>query len=1184
MNKLFLRAGLLLCGVLGVGNVLADVNTSCSLLYSSPKAAEISKSTTAASTVIQINMLTGSALFPMSIGGWGLGYGPIPKTAATSLALTACTKNGAPISLLTTAVPGDVISCPIAALPAGSTGIEVGLFDTTAGVASGAGIIDIHQYKTACTAGTGTYWKPPTGALGCAPTLRATACTTGPVPQAWYQMEESAWTGAAGEVIDSSLNVRHATASTSGATTGSTASWTTSAIAGNPGTCSFGVFDGTNGYVSLPATFPDLTTDFTITGWIRTTDNTQIAQRVLVDDQNNTGGYGLSLGEGGTGVLRFYARGTTPIILDTPLNTIQNDTWYFVAAVANITAMTKTLYVYDQAGTLVSSVSQTITGTWGTDAGTASIAGENNLSAESSYHFKGNLDEVAVYSGALTTTQLATIRSQTHACTSGIHHVAISAPATALTLNATPVTITQHNAAHALLASGGTISLSTSTGRGDWSIGSGTGTLAPGAANSGLATYTFGPGESSVTLDFTYQSAATVTLNVKDVTGVDLLLNTSAGEKANTITFTAPSFVFTNGSCVNGKAFGAAGQTCTVATWSPQVAGQNSGNVFITAVNATGVPTALSTSKARTRNMQFGLSCYDPVANAGVQAAFAGVTLLLCQANGATPAAWSATTVTVTFNMGVPSSAASYAFNYADVGEVELWMRNSATTSQVGSSGVFVVKPGGFALSNIVRTSDSFANPAAANAAGAVFVRAGEAFSATVKATTCTPASATCTVAGATTPNYGNEVAPESVKLTSTLVAPAGGNNPVIAGTFGAFGAAHPSGTPAAVAGVAHGTAFTWDEVGIITLTPSVGDGDYLGAGDVTGTTTGNVGRFYPNHFDTAVVATATTPMPCPTGLTCPTSYNGFVYSGQPFSVKVTAKNLGGGTTANYAGAFSKAVTLSAWDALGGTTQNPGSGSLANNIVRAGKFSAGIYSDMLSGTVDVTSGSTTVSGTGTSFLTQLAAGDAINISGVDYIISAITDDVTLALTTPYAAANGAGLNVYVRPSYALAPVTAPTDIFIRAKESSGTDNVTSLRTTPSASVEGGVKVASGRVKISNAHGSELLPLPMTATVQYYNGTLWVTSTTDSATSLTLAATYNVLNKQGTTTGTTTPTPTGAATVSAGTLPFRLSAPTGGAGRATVSPVAPAYLPLTAGLATFGVYKGNNEFIYLRENY
>lgn len=287
-----------------------------------------------------------------------------------------------------------------------------------------------------------------------------------------------------------------------------------------------------------------------------------------------------------------------------------------------------------------------------------------------------------------------------------------------------------------------------------------------------------------------------------------------------------------------------------------------------------------------------------------------------------------------------------------------------------------------------------------------------------------------------------------------------------------------------------------------------------------------SLGRFVPDHFDTVVELTANLPMPCPTGLIpdCPTSYYGFVYSGQPFSVKVIAKNTGGNTTQNYQGFFAKAVTLSAWDALGSiVTQNPpnppGGSLLTNTAITAAMFGA------------VTPGVATTS----------------------------------------------------LPVYTLATATtAPTNIYIRAVDA---DGVTSLRATnpTTTSVEGGVKVVSGRVKIGNAYGSELLPLPMTATVQYYNGTYWVTSATDNVTSLTLAAIYDVV--KGATTGTTTPSPTGSATVSGGVLNILLGKPTAGPGSATINPGVPSYLPLlTPGLATFGVYKGNNKFIYLREVY
>jgi len=251
--------------------------------------------------------------------------------------------------------------------------------------------------------------------------------------------------------------------------------------------------------------------------------------------------------------------------------------------------------------------------------------------------------------------------------------------------------------------------------------------------------------------------------------------------------------------------------------------------------------------------------------------------------------------------------------------------------------------------------------------------------------------------------------------------------------------------------------------------------------------------------------------------------YDGFVYSGQPFSMQVFARNLAGGTTVNYDGTFglSRNVTLTAWDALGGATQNPGSGVLGSNAVVAAAFGSGA--------------------------------------------ATLTDTPTYTFgTSP----------------------TAPTDIYLRADD---TDGVSSLRAVP---VEGGVKVASGRVKIGNAHGSELLPLPMSATVQYHNGTNWLTSLTDSVTSLTLGL-FNYQCKTGCA-WTTTPTPAGGQVI-AGILSFKLSKPTGGGtGSVDVSITTPNYLlagsngaavnPSKAGRATFGVFKGNNEFIYLRETY
>jgi MSHA biogenesis protein MshQ len=244
----------------------------------------------------------------------------------------------------------------------------------------------------------------------------------------------------------------------------------------------------------------------------------------------------------------------------------------------------------------------------------------------------------------------------------------------------------------------------------------------------------------------------------------------------------------------------------------------------------------------------------------------------------------------VTFNNG----QAAISVNYADVGQVTLGLKDVTTgnpdlpTGIRGASDAFVVKPAGFVLNNIQRSSDSFANPGTAvDETGAAFMAAGDLFSVTVTAVNSL---------GNATPNYGQESVPESVLLTPTLVAAGASNNPAIA-----FG----TGFDGFVNGVDTGTDFHWDEVGIITLTPSVGDGDYLGGGDVSGTVSANVGRFYPDHFTTAVTAAGTFNNSCTV----------FTYLGQNFdylsnpTVTATAMNAFNVATANYTGAWAKLTT-----------------------------------------------------------------------------------------------------------------------------------------------------------------------------------------------------------------------------------------------------------------------------------
>lgn len=230
--------------------------------------------------------------------------------------------------------------------------------------------------------------------------------------EVYYHFDENSWDGTVGQVLDRSVNNTHATA-----VNGPTTAAVSPAIPGGLGTCSYGVFDGVDDYLAVPSGFPNITANFSITAWIRTTDRTRSGQRILIDDPNNTAGFGFSLGDGGTGMLRFFSRSTNPISLDTP-GVVLNNTWYFVAAVADISNKIKRLYIYDQAGNQVAAVSGSYTGSFGYDAGDASMGGENDVSSEpgSNFHFVGNIDEVRVHESALTETEIQAQQAGTHLC------------------------------------------------------------------------------------------------------------------------------------------------------------------------------------------------------------------------------------------------------------------------------------------------------------------------------------------------------------------------------------------------------------------------------------------------------------------------------------------------------------------------------------------------------------------------------------------------------------------------------------------------------------------------------------------------------------------------------------------------------------------------------------------------
>jgi uncharacterized repeat protein (TIGR01451 family) len=414
----------------------------------------------------------------------------------------------------------------------------------------------------------------------------------------------------------------------------------------------------------------------------------------------------------------------------------------------------------------------------------------------------------------------------------------------------------------------------------------------------------------SITLTLTAQinaGAPNSITNTATVSGQSNDTATANNTATKTDGFFVPSYVFTTGACTNGVTVGTG--SCQLFVWSPQISAKPSANVYITAVNASNVATQLSASSATTVGMQFGLSCHNPATNAGIQASFSAssTALPLCTANGSTPSTWTAGDNQV-FATGSPS-VGPFTFNYADAGEVELYMRKTTATTQLGSSGSFVVKPVGLCL-----YSTDLVNCAAADASCAKAKAAGDTFNLTLKAVAWQSNGDTDFCSGnATTPNFKLS----AIDLTHTLIAPA-------AGAAGDISVSTIDITSNGWASISQ----TVSEVGVFTFTatpppylptPSNPAGETIAAAS-----TGNFGRFYPHHFTTTVTPGS----------------GSFTYSAQPFTTLVTAMNTAGTITSNYAGAFARETTLT--DANAASNNSDTLGAFANAVIPLTQFINGV--------------------------------------------------------------------------------------------------------------------------------------------------------------------------------------------------------------------------------------------------
>jgi hypothetical protein len=734
----------------------------------------------------------------------------------------------------------------------------------------------------------------------------------------------------------------------------------------------------------------------------------------------------------------------------------------------------------------------------------------------------------------------------------GPDHYAVSAASSAVNCAPTAVTITAHTSTHAVIATVNTITLGTSTGHGDWSLTTGAGVFTAGSSNSGSATYTYAASDAGVAvfaLRDTYPE--TVTINVSDGTAT-AKSGTALASEDSPITFAPSGFITTNG----------ANAATLIGT---QIAGKSSTQSLALQAVRTDTSTGACTSvfaSGTTTNISLAYQCNNPTT------CIAGQTLTVTNnsittAIASNPNSGVSSYTAVPLKFSTANAEAPIVLTYSDAGQITLYARYNIPLANGAGSGnlmngssQFVVQPYTLALSTIRCTtygtgtcSPALAspgnNPGAASAAGAAFLPAGQPFSVTVTAQN---------YGGVPTPNFGRETTPATVTLTAALAAPSGGDAPALdnASAFGAFSA-----------GAATGTTFDWPEVGIITLTPAVAN--YLGSGALTGTASGNVGRFYPNSF----AVTRNTPV---FGTGC--AAGSFSYLGQPLTYTVapvatlTALALRGTTTRNYTAEFMKISN----GTLNGRTYTPTPSSPSLNIAGLPATTADpVVADLGTGQVTLTFNS----GTGLLF----NRGSAI---------------------APFNAEIALSFNVIDADGVGVASV-----------DGGAASNPVNFGGSTGISFSTGAAQYYGRLALRDSVGSELLDLPMPLTAQYYLNTA-VGFTTNTADSCTTAPALSFGGYQGNlSAGKTCVRDTGnpgasrmgcAAPAAAGSqyhptavngnFNLNLAAPgAGNNGALSVTATAPAWLQYSwgasvnpVGIGTFGEFPAPASRVHLREVY
>ncbi len=585
------------------------------------------------------------------------------------------------------------------------------------------------------------------------------------------------------------------------------------------------------------------------------------------------------------GSLRFVIQDSANTIFETASGThnFAANTWHHIAVTWSLGASARMIIYLDgaldkQLNLVTSSSLSSLIGTLfiGDNQGKAVSNSPTNNSAN------GSIDEVRVYNYEIPLTVVNRDRLDSHPCTALNNFLISVGAAAASTCQPKNITITARDASNATLTGyTGTVSLSTSTGHGDWSKVTANGGLAAGAADSGAASYTFvGTDNGAITLALSNTHADDLTLGVTDV-------NAGVSATSSTLNFRDNVFVITPTDALGTTVVAARTHAMKAELWRKDLA---TGNCSI----ATGYAGTKSLKAWLTRDAA------DPGGAAPTVTSVAPPTLATASLPNTQPGA-------ANFSLSFTAGVANLMLGSSDVGKYALSLLDDSRAFAsgvdiLGASSTLTTRPFGLAFTSI--KNGATANPSGANPTDPVFIAAGQAFQATLGAYLWQAADDTNNDG---IPDVGKVITDNglatkfawSVTLTPALNTPTGG-------VLGTVGGTNPITQASFSGGTATVSNLTYSEVGSMTLAASASN--YLNSSGVnTSGSSGVIGRFTPNNF-TVSYNTPEFTTGCAAGA--------FTYLGKTFNftagkapvMTVSARSASAGTpiTKNYSGAFWK--------------------------------------------------------------------------------------------------------------------------------------------------------------------------------------------------------------------------------------------------------------------------------------